>query len=83
MSRRVFTVPRAGTLIGTLKAKVPSRDMGLTTNIHPCAQIVAEVFRSVLYGFGGSTGGCLEAEMSLRAMRHTSSNAKLMGGGWT
>jgi hypothetical protein len=26
---------------------------------------------------------CLEAEMSLRAMRSTSSDAKLMGGGWT
>ena len=26
---------------------------------------------------------CLEAEMSLRAMRPTSSDAKLMGGGWT
>jgi hypothetical protein len=26
---------------------------------------------------------CLEAEVSLRAMRPTSSDAKLMGGGWT
>ena len=26
---------------------------------------------------------CLEAEMSLRVMRPTSSDAKLMGGGWT
>jgi len=25
---------------------------------------------------------CLEAEVSLRAMRPTSSDAKLMGGGW-
>ena len=39
---RHCTVPMAGTLIGTLKAKVPSRDMGLTTDIHPCAQIVSE-----------------------------------------
>jgi len=40
--RPSITVPMAGTLIGTLKAKVPSRDMGLTTDIHPCAQIVSE-----------------------------------------
>jgi len=26
---------------------------------------------------------CLEAEVSLRAMRPTSSDAKLIGGGWT
>jgi len=39
---KMYTVPMAGTLIGTLKAKVPSRDMGLTTDIHPCAQIVSE-----------------------------------------
>jgi len=26
---------------------------------------------------------CLEVEMSLRAMRPTNSDAKLMGGGWT
>ena len=26
---------------------------------------------------------CLEAEVSLRAMRPTSPDAKLMGGGWT
>jgi hypothetical protein len=44
---------------------------------------------------GGDVGGeypcervvflfvCLEAEVSLRAMRPTSSDAKLMGGGWT
>jgi hypothetical protein len=44
------TVPRAGTLIGTLKAKVPSRDMGLTTDIHPCAQsnCIKMVVRHVL-----------------------------------
>ena len=44
-----FTVPRAGTLIGTLKAKVPSRDMGLTTDIHPCAQIVSEWLSAMSY----------------------------------
>ena len=43
------TVPRAGTLIGTLKAKVPSRDMGLTTDIHPCAQIVSEWLSAMSY----------------------------------
>jgi hypothetical protein len=44
------TVPRAGTLIGTLKAnKVPSRDMGLTTDIQPCAQIVSEWLSAVSY----------------------------------
>ena len=44
---------------------------------------------------GGDVGGkypgesliflfvCLEVEISLRAMRPTSSDAKLMGGGWT
>jgi len=46
---RAHTVPRAGTLIGTLKAKVPSRDMGLTTDIHPCAQIVSEWLSAMSY----------------------------------
>ena len=43
------TVPRAGTLIGTLKAKVPSRDMGLTTDIHPFAQNVSEWLSAMSY----------------------------------
>ena len=44
-------MPRASTLIGTLKAKVPSRDMGLTTDIpgHPCAQIVSEWLSAMSY----------------------------------
>ena len=56
MSRPLFsqilemtTVPRASTLIGTLKAKVPSRDLGLTTDIHPCAQIASEWLSAMFY----------------------------------
>jgi hypothetical protein len=43
------TMPMAGTLIGTLKATVPSRDMGLITDIHPCAQIVSEWLSAMSY----------------------------------